>query len=393
MARLQSLLIALQTDNAFDRRAFSGIAESAHRHADTLLHVKGADEPFDYVVRMRKIDGIILSSSNPSVVAAAARTGRPCVNVSNYPEGHRLAPVVGTDDVAVAEIVAAHYLERGFQHFAFFTDERIAYFHPRQAAFVAAVKRAGYPCAVGPAPLVPPTRRRAARLAPVSVPWEEHAGSWLAALPRPLAVMAPFDAYAREAVLACRVAGLRVPADVSVIGVDNDEISCMTVWPQLSSVVTQAAQIGHEALRLLRSMIIEGAPPPPKPTFVPPSEIVIRGSSSETAVDDPVVAAAVNFIRAHVDQRTTVDAVADHVAVSRRALERRFVRALGRSPMEEVRRARIARAKRLLIETDLGLTEVARRSGLLRQQRLCSVLKAETGRTPLAFRTAFRQND
>jgi LacI family transcriptional regulator len=385
--RHANVILFLRFTNGFDRLAFSGIAAAAQTAGDVLIHIGDADpDHFESSVRDYEADGIIVSSTETQWLARAHASGKPCVNIANALELHHQVPVVGNDDAAVGRLVAEHYLDRGFRHFAYFTNPANPYFHPRRDAFIKTLQEAGYGVAVGPA------------VAHRSHPYEEErysesAGRWLASLPRPLAVMSAWDTDAREAILACRTAGLRVPEDVSIIGVDNDEMLCMTIWPHLSSVATAAKRIGFEALKLMREMILNDRPAPATPMLFAPPEIIVRGSSSETAVEDPEVAMAVNYIQAHVSQRLSVEDLVVHTAISRRALERRFYKSLGRTPMDEVRRVRVERAKRLLIETDLSLSDVARHSGMVRQQRLCSVIKADTGQTPMQFRHAARPKD
>lgn len=384
--RLINILLLIKMHYGFDRMAFEGVAAAAHSFGDALIHLCGDPVPFAENVRHYNADGAIISSDDPAVVAEVHASGLPCVNIANYFEGHSKIPVVGNDDQSIGQLVAQHFLDRGFRHFAYFCNPASPYFNPRRDAFIKALQDAGVGCAVGPRPIDN-------RLGDGPYHWTEHAGQWLASLPRPLAVLAPWDVDASEAVIACRSAGLRVPEDVSVIGVDNDELLCLSVWPHLSSVATPSRRIGFEAVRLLRDMILNKTPAPAEPVILPSPEIIVRGSSSETAVDDAEVAMAVNYIQTHLAQRLSVNDLVEHTAISRRALERRFVQALGRTPMAEIRRARLERAKRLLIESDFSLAEVARRSGFVRQQRLCSVMKSETGFTPLQFRNASRPTE
>ncbi len=381
--RYLNILLALQTDTAFDRRAFAGIAACAHAHGDMMLHIKPRNQSFDEAINAHDIDGIVLSSDYEDVVEEVIATGKPCVNVANFPAGHDRVPMVGTDDGAIGTLIAEHYLQRGFRHFASFADIGVPYFRLRFEAFAAAVSKAGFECHIGPTD----ARWGAGES---GAPWETRAGKWLGSLPRPLAVMAPYDAYAREAVIACKTVGLRVPEDVSIIGVDNDEMLCMTIWPQLSSVATRGDQIGYDAIGLLCRLIRNREAPPAKPILVKPGEIVIRGSSSETAVEDAIVADAIAFVRSNAGVPVRVSDVVDHVAVSRRTLERRFVAALGRNIADEIRRAHVDRARKLLIETDLPLPEVARRSGLIQQQQLSRVIKEDTGQSPRQLRAAYR---
>ena len=392
MGKGVDVLLALATEYAFDREAFTGAAKCAHEYGDVFISPKYGGRTFAEEVANLRPAGLIVSTSDPKVVDEVASLGVACVNVANHVQGHAKVPVVGTDDAAIGKLVAEHYVERGFKSFAYFADAKERYFYPRRDGFVAALEAEGFECHVGPPlPLPAPRRRRKLSPARSEYDWPEvwkHAGEWLATLPLPLAVMSPFDRYAREAVQACKSVGLGVPEQVSVIGVDNDPLLCLSVWPPISSVVTPASRIGYRAMELLRGMI-DGNPPPAAPVLLPPLEIVVRASSSEMAIGDPDVAAAVQFIRSHVRDHLTVGRVADHVVVSRRTLERKFVEILSRSPQEEIRRARVVHAKRLLAETDLSLPEVARRSGLLRHQRLANVIKADCGLTPSEYRFHF----
>lgn len=380
MQRARHILVGLRVEHAFDREAFIGIAKSAQTFGNIHLYAKVPHHTWEQAIRDVNADGLIISSDTPDVIRSLAGMKIPAVNVANYLEGQGLVPVIGNDDGAIGRVVAQHFLEAGFKHFAFYTDLRISYFNPRLDAFVGAIREAGFECAVGP---------------PVTVYGEGVntellAGRWLASLPKPLGVMCPFDGYAVQAVHACQDVGLGTPDEVSIIGVDNDPIMCVTVSPPISSVATAAASIGQTALELLLA-IIDGDKPPAAPILLPPKEIVFRRSTSEMAIEDADVASAVSYIRTHVRYRLTVDDLLKHVPVSRRTLERKFLQVLNRTPLQEIGRARVAHAKRLLIETDLSLPEVARRSGLIRHQRLANVLKADCGMTPGEFRGKYRR--
>ncbi|MFT3786304.1 MAG: substrate-binding domain-containing protein [Tepidisphaeraceae bacterium] len=381
-----NILLFLKTENGFDRLAFSGIAAATREQRDTVIHVC-SEAPVQDDVERHDADGIIISSDDPEFIDEVLATKKPAVNITNHLAGQASVPVVGNDDAAIGRLVATHYLERGFRNFAYFASPTGAYFNPRRDAYVETLKQAGFTCKLGP--VFAPHHDTPAH----PTHWADASGEWLASLPKPVAVMCPWDIHAREATIASEAANLRVPEDVSIIGVDNDELLCMAGWPHISSVQTAAKRIGYEAAMLLRSMIADGKPAPAKPILLPPVEIVVRGSSSETAVEDQDIAMAVNFIHANIAQRLTIADIVKHTAISRRALERRFVKALERTPMEEIRRVRVEKAKRLLLETELSLTEVARASGLVRLQRLCTVFKAETGKTPLQFRKDARPGE
>lgn len=97
--------------------------------------------------------------------------------------------------------------------------------------------------------------------------------------------------------------------------------------------------------------------------LVPPLDVVIRRSSDGLAIDDPLVASAVQWIRNHCSSTLTVPLIAQAVRVTRQRLERQFRSQLGRSILAEVRRARVELARGLLWSTQLPLSEVAQQCG------------------------------
>jgi len=108
------------------------------------------------------------------------------------------------------------------------------------------------------------------------------------------------------------------------------------------------------------------------------------------ALDDADVVAAVRFIREHAHVLIRVEDVLREVPVSRRALERRFRKALNRRIGEEIRRVHLERAKALLAGTDLLMSDVAEQAGLSDSRHLSVVFRQETGFTPTAYRRQFR---
>jgi LacI family transcriptional regulator len=180
-----------------------------------------------------------------------------------------------------------------------------------------------------------------------------------------------------------------VPEDLAILGVDNDELIVDMVRPSLSSIEMPGFQIGLEAATILAELI-DGRSVQAEARVFAPAGIVSRGSTDVFAIDDEVVVEAVRFIRRSADGKMQIKDVLDAVAVSRRNLERRFRRALGRSLHEEIRQTRVDRACRLLRDTTLEMEAVARQAGFASQVRLSTVFKSVTGMSPTTFRRAHR---
>jgi LacI family transcriptional regulator len=337
-------------------------------------------------------DGIIGQIYDDRLARVYRATRKPVVELfesrarSEFP---RILP----DDVATGELAARHFLERGFRHFAFFGAPWMLWSRERETGFRAAVERAFRERAeaAGAADAGANHFTFASYGASDTVAFgasqKKRAnvmGSWLASLPRPVAVFAANDLWGSELVQAVRERGLRVPDDVALLGVDNEELLCELAHPPLSSIRLSGAQIGAAAVALLEDLL-RGRRAPAQIARIPPTEVVTRQSTDVLAVEDPDVAEALRYIRRHACEGLSVKQLLDAVAVNRRTLERRFVSVLGHTPLEEIRRVRLERAKALL-QTDLPVYDVARRSGFTTPEYLATSFAQATGVTPTEFR-------
>ena len=324
-------------------------------------------------------NGVISRAADPGVLLPLVARGVPVVDVSDRRPAVADLPRVNSDDDAIGRMAADHLWERGYRHFAFcgFAGERWS--DCRRAGFVGRLADRGRD---GPTSDTPWVGRM----------WEREQDSlarWLAALPRPLGVFAANDFRGQQVLDASRRAGLRVPGDVAVVGVDDEPVVCELCDPPLSSIRPDAARVGFLAAELLDAMM--GTEPRAVTSQrVPPVGVSARQSSDALAVDDPETAAAVAYIRANACRGATVADVLRHTGLSRSDLERRFRRHLGRSPHEELGRVRLDRAKELLAGTDLKVGVIADRVGFAHAEYLCVFFKRAEGETPGEYRRRTR---
>ncbi len=160
---------------------------------------------------------------------------------------------------------------------------------------------------------------------------------WLKELTTPVAVLADHDSAAHDLADMCQLLGLRVPDDVAILGVDDDELECQLAFPPLSSVAIPAERIGFEAAKLLDRMLADKRLSKDS-IFLPPVRVVPRHSTSMFAVDESMVTAALHYIRNHLAEPLKVSAIAEKLVVRRRALEQKFRALLGRSVLDEIHR-------------------------------------------------------
>ena len=216
--------------------------------------------------------------------------------------------------------------------------------------------------------------------------WEiEEISSWVAGLPKPIGIFACYDFRGRQVLDACRRRNIVVPEAVAVIGMDNDELLCSLANPPLSSVIPNTHRTGYEAAALL-DRLMSGERFAPDAHFIEPLGIATRQSTDVLAIEDANVARAVRFIRERACDGISVKDVLRAAPQSRRVLETRFQKLIGRTPHEEIIRVRLDRARTLLAETDLPLAVIAQRAGFAHVEYLSVVFKKHVGMPPSKFR-------
>ena len=212
---------------------------------------------------------------------------------------------------------------------------------------------------------------------------------WLKALSKPVGILTWATERAQELIHACAGAGLLVPEQVAVLAADEDKLLCEMCNPPLSGIVLSSERIGYEAAALL-DRLMHRRRPPKAPILIKATSVVTRQSTDTLAINDAELARAISFIRAHVADPIRVSDVLREVPVSRRWLERRFRKTLGRTPAAEIRRVHLEQAKQLLTETDMPIPDVAVASGVGSREYLAYMFKSETGLSPQKYRSRAR---
>ena len=286
---------------------------------------------------------------------------------------------VTCDSAAVARQAADCYLANGFTNFAFVGEPTgMNWSRWRQEAFVRRICDAGFACSVYPS--ASPAERNE---------WEverKRMCRWLGKLPKPLAVFAANDARGRQTLNACLAAGLPVPYEVAVLGVNNDVLICETSQPPLSSVAVNMERAGYAAAELLDQLMRKTRVSQQCVTYGP-SAVVARASTQRLQVQDRLVIKALEFVRINSGLNIRVSDIACHLKVTQRWVEKRFAQTLGRSVMDEIQRARMDTVRSLVGETALPFAEIAKRCGFTSANHLGVLFRQAFGSTMSDFRS------
>lgn len=379
MENRREVALIIDPGRPYDRRIIRGVAAYVQRRRrDWSLYVE--EDPLTRLPDLNAWagDGILANFDDRRIASAVKRWGVPVVGVGGgygYYEENPDIPYVRTDNRAIARLAAEHLIDLGFRRFAFCSEPPTrsnGWAQERADAFGECIAEAGFPCEVYAGRFSPARQWRKA---------QDALQGWLERLEKPVGMMACNDARARHVLQACRVARLRVPDDVAIVGVDNDDVMCELTQPPLSSVEQGAMRVGYEAAALLDDMMA-GKLPAQQRTAVPPERLVPRQSTDVMAVADEDVAESIRFIRQHACDPIQVRDVLERVGMSRSTLEARFREAIGRSIHAEIRRVQIDAARRLLITTNMPIKEVVQRVGVSSVQYFTAMIRHATGQTP-----------
>jgi LacI family transcriptional regulator len=285
------------------------------------------------------------------------------------------------DHYHAAQLVAEHFLSRGFGHFLFYSDTDNWSYEERGEGFVGALKRSGHDC----------TWLRWHR----SPEYRDDREQWkrkrkwlvnqLKPAAKPLAVFAANDEQALEVLESCESAGLNVPEQVAIVGAENYLLAPDAIHTPVSSVDTNLEMLGYTGAALLEDLM-NGKPASPKPIRVPAVGIITRKSSDLLAVKHKGVANSLRFIWEHASQPISVKDLVGVAAMSRRGLHKAFLDNVGRTPGQELQRVRIERAKRLLADSNHKLEVLANMCGYQSANSFCVAFKQATGQSPKQYR-------
>lgn len=291
-------------------------------------------------------------------------------------------PCVLPDNKAIGEIAADHFIELGYQNFAFYFWQSKQHENVRAQAFASQInteKRPYFKINFTSKPRL--TRQRS--LVRIQV-----LRRFLLKAPKPIAIMAPMDDLAVEIIDLCEEMRLRIPEDVGVLGVNNDHLICNFTAVPLSSIDDDEYKIGYEGAALL-ARIMNGETPPTQPILIPPKGVVVRRSTDLLEISnspDRNVAAAVRFIAGNFSQNITETDVARNVGVSIRQLQTRFAKSMGRTIHQQINRKRIEHAKHLLKTTDYKIAHIAAECGFSTREGFSRSFKNTIGISPHDFR-------
>ena len=386
LKRMPQVAVLLPTSVKVCRDMRRGILQYVHRHGPWGLHILEGRQGEQKLVQMKEwgCTGIIGRLYTPELVDVALQAEVPLIIMDPKDEfqrpGHPLSrcSIVRSDTAAIGRLAAEYFLSRKFTNYAYVGEiHGLGWSVTRGEAFADTILMAGFAChTYGMLPMAE----------------QEDAGlertrlcAWLRDLPKPVALLAAMDNRGRQVMDACAWAGIAVPHDAAVLGVDNDDDLCENTTPPMSSILLDAERASYEAAHLLDGLMRHTTRKRHVITYGP-AHVVSRRSTDATQIADGVVVRALEFIAVNACSCIGVPDVVRHVNASRRLAEIRFRQVLGHTILEEIQRVRLERVCTLLKETNLPIGEIARMCGSDSESHLGTLFRRRFGCTMRDFR-------
>ena len=378
------IALLFNANKVYDREVVEGVGQ--YLQASQCMWDIFVEDEFIYhkdSINPLSIDGIIADYDDAETVELLEQISIPVIAVGGSyqnPNFYPNLPYVATDNYALVESAFLHLKQKGITNFAFYsldTEETRHWANERKNAFLALMKKNEYPSAV----------YLGGRTHSQNWWQEQHKlTDWLKTLPLHTGIIAVTDARARHILQAAETAGIAIPEQLCVIGIDNEELIQYLSRVSLSSVVQGTREIGYQAAKLLHR-VLSGQKVSQIPLLIPPVNVIARSSTDYRSLRDPLVMQAMHYIRHHACQGIKAEQVLDYLRTSRSNLEARFKTEMNKTIHQIIHEEKITRAKNLLRHSDISIQEISDICGYPSLQYFYSVFKKEFNQTPKEFRS------
>lgn len=376
---MRTVVLPIESSRSSGRDLLRGVAKYSKLHGPWTFYWEpaGLDEVFPRLKDLNA-DGVIMRDSDR--LEGILDLGLPVIVIGHYYDKIPGLVNVISDCRTIGRMAADHLARCGFHQFAYCGLPDKCWSNDRRDYFCERIHSLGFDVIVYSNP---------EEKSPLSWQMEQpHVVDWLRLLPKPVGLMTCNDDRSQQVVQACKIAGLKVPEEVAIIGVDNDELICDLSDPPLSSISLNFERAAYEGSAILDGMM-EKRNALRDEIVIQATHVVARQSTDITAIENPDVAEAVSFIRKHANGNICVNDVVSVVPLSRRILEKLFRQYLNTSILQEIRRVRSQKIAQMLVETNLSVTQIALELGFQGDEHIARYFRKEMMMSPLQYRKKY----
>lgn len=288
---------------------------------------------------------------------------------------------ISGDYIGVGVMAAQFFAKRYFKNFAFYGNKNFFWSKARAEGYRREVERMKGNYYYFESELLD------------SMQWSrEHVelDGWLQDLPKPVALFACDDNFALQVSEMCKVNNINIPDELSLLGVDNDELICNLSHPSISSIITDDENGGYQTGKMLQNLILNKNNVPFN-INIDPVRIELRQSTEKYNISDNYIKTVIDYINENIRLNISIDELAEIVPLSRRNLEMKFKEATGTSVYQFILDKKVDLISTELLTTDKDLLDIAIEMGFNDVRNVYRIFKKNTGYTPVSYRKKYLQ--
>ncbi len=381
---MKRVLILIDYSSEFSRRLLKGLIQYSKDHGPWMFYRLPT-----YYKTLHGKEGIVEWAKEWKADAIIARWDHEGTNLlatlnipvllQNYKERSPYFSNLTGDYIGTGEIAAKFFIKRRYRNFAFYGNKGVVWSRERAEGFRREVEKSG-----GNYYYFESENLSGEEWGTSYIELDE----WLLSLPKPVGLFACDDSFALRVSQICKINNIQIPEEISLLGVDNDELICHLSDPPISSIVTDVEKGGYEAGRLIDRMGNNEIKEPFN-IIVKPTRIELRKSTEKYDIENDYISQVVNFIEDHFTSDIDIEGLTELVPLSRRNLEVKFKEEMGTSIYQFILSCRIDYFANLLLTTDRTLFDLALESGFNDCKNISRIFKKIKGCTPIEYRKKY----
>lgn len=383
---MKKILILFDYSSEFSRRLLRGLIQYSKEHGPWIFYRLPA-----YYKTLYGKEGIVEWAREWKADAIIARWDDEGTNLlatlnipivlQNYKERSPYFSNLTGDYFGTGQMAAKFFIKRRYRNFAFYGNKDVVWSRERAEGFRTQIEKTD-------------ENYYYSYFESENLDGEEWGTShiqldeWLLSLPKPVGLFACDDNFALRISQICKINNIKIPEEISLLGVDNDELICNLSDPPISSIVTDVERGGYEAGRLI-DRLMKGERKEPFNIVIKPTRFELRKSTEKYNVSNEHISKVVNYIENNFTSDINIEAFSEMVPLSRRNLEVKFKEEMGTSIYQFILQCRIDYFAHLLLTTDRTLFDLAIESGFNDCKNISRIFKKMKGYTPVEYRKKY----
>jgi len=381
------ILLLIDYSSNFSRRLLEGLIKYSKENGPWMFYRLP-----EYYKTLYGKEGILQWVKEWNADAIIAQWGNEGINLlknldipvilQNYEKRSDYFSNLTGDYKATGKMAAKFFAQKGFHNFAFYGNKGVVWSLERAEGYRREVERTGGDYYYFETENLSGEQWSRSHI---------HLDDWLLSLPKPIALFACDDYFALQVSEICKINNIKIPDEISLLGVDNDELICNLSDPPISSIVLELEKGGYETGRLI-DKLVKKEKVGQFNIVINPVRVEVRLSTEKYDVSSKYILEVVKYIEENFKLDISIDELSHLVPLSRRNLEVKFKKDLGTSIYQFILNCRVEHLAYLLLTTDRSLFDLAYEVGFKDCKNVSRVFKKFKSNSPNEYRQKYKVN-